>query len=296
MKKILSAFVILSILSQMLPVGIFAKTDTAVADLGEESNFDNIAAVTMENNAAVTVGEKGKNKGWTLSGNEKALYIDFDNDFLSELDDGTEVVIDVEYFDQDNGHFILLYDGLDSERVLSDLVIVENTNQWKTHSFIIDDAYFGGRLDGHDIKISNKEKETGNMASSDVVIGKITVHKYPSKNPVRTIITTDEPGNVFGNGDELNVKVKYHNFSEDKKITNIKLEAVKSNGDVLWSKSEKIEIEGKTDVEKIYKMELSEYTVCDFKVTVTGENIHSETARTFSYINTDTEGIVNDDF
>ena len=273
-----------------------AENNIAFADLGSQDKYTGIANVKMENDAVVNVVERGNSRGWLLSANAKAMYLDFADDFLSNLDDGTEVSVDIEYFDQDDGHFVLLYDGLNSERELSDLVIVENTNRWKTCSFTIDDGYFGGRLDGHDMKISIKEAETDNITSADVVIGKITVHKYPQKNPVRAVITTEEPGNVFGNNDELKIKVAYHNFSNELMRPCVLLEVVKSNGDVLWSKSDNIEIGAKSDVEKEYEMELSEYSVYDFKITITGENFHSQTARTFSFINSDPDGIQNSDF
>ena len=296
MKRSFSIFLLVVLLYNISAFNISAADALRIeADFGENDSFNGISSVVMQSGGDIkdAVAVRGGKKGYEIPVDGKAMYIDFKDDFLSELDDGTEVHLDVEYYDQNDGHFIVIYDSLEG-RSLPELVIVQNTNRWKTKSFVIDDAFFGGRLEGHDIKIALQDTELNTTPPSSVVIGKITVTKYPKKNPIRSVITSDEVGNIFSPADENIMKVDFHNFSGEEENADVTLDVVKENGDVVWSYTDVVSLEAKGDLHKEYKIDLNEFGLYNFRVTVQNDKIYSVTERAMSYVNTDKNGIRNE--
>ncbi len=74
------------------------------------------------------------------------IYLDVNNDFIHATPG--EVWVTVEYFDGSADQWSLQYDSVTDPYASTESVILQNTGQWKRHTFHITDAYFGGREAG----------------------------------------------------------------------------------------------------------------------------------------------------
>lgn len=117
--------------------------------------------MTMNTVGGVEVPEfilRGARKGWLL---QKPTEVVENADYavLADIDESVmfqqemEAVVEVEYFDEAAGEFYVYYDSVDGKK-LAGTVTLTGSNEWKTASFTVTDAYFGDRLDGGDILIS----------------------------------------------------------------------------------------------------------------------------------------------
>ena len=298
MKKTAAVFLIAVMMLGLIPAVTFAEADEAVIDFAS-GKYSAISKVELSGGTDIPLAERGGTKGCVLSSSRSALYVDFEDNFLSELDDGTEIVLDIMYYDGEKGHFAICYDSIYNERKLLGNVPIytQSSLQWKHCAFTIKDGYFAGRSSGHDIEIMSASNFLA-ASGADIVIGKITVKKFAGKNPIGMKITSDEPGNIFGNDDDFSMNVSYHNFGEHQTEADVLLEAYKDNGDVVWSSNDKISVDGKKDLTKRYKMDFREYGLYNFRATVSNAELGISTSETtvFSLINSDPNGIRNDKF
>lgn len=81
-----------------------------------------------------------------LGGNPN-MYFDVDNGWMYR-NQGANVTIEVTYLDQGRDTWSLYYDAVDDPEKLAGTVRKTDTGQWLTHTFTLNDAYFGDRLPG----------------------------------------------------------------------------------------------------------------------------------------------------
>lgn len=82
------------------------------------------------------------------------IYLDVNNAFAYAI--SSDVWVTVEYFDGDTDQWALNYDGVSDPYVWTESVMLQNTGQWKRHTFHLTDAYFGGRqAGGADLRLSD---------------------------------------------------------------------------------------------------------------------------------------------
>jgi len=82
------------------------------------------------------------------------IYLDVNNAFAHATP--SEVWVTVEYFDGGTDQWALNYDGVSDPYTWTEFVTLQNTGQWKRHTFHLTDAYFGGRQAvGVDLRLSD---------------------------------------------------------------------------------------------------------------------------------------------
>lgn len=74
------------------------------------------------------------------------IYLDVHNDFAYATPG--EVWVTIEYFDGGTDQWSFQYDSVNDPYASSESVMLQNTGQWKRHTFHLTDAYFGGREAG----------------------------------------------------------------------------------------------------------------------------------------------------
>jgi hypothetical protein len=68
----------------------------------------------------------------------------------------SDVWVTVEYFDGGTDQWSFQYDSLSDPYAQTESVILQNTGQWKRHTFHLTDAYFGGReAGGADLRLTD---------------------------------------------------------------------------------------------------------------------------------------------
>jgi hypothetical protein len=81
------------------------------------------------------------------------IYLDVNDDFISASP--SEVWVTVEYFDGGTGGWVLEYDSTGNPYTALAMTL-QNSGQWKRHTFHLTDAYFGGRQNnGADLRVSD---------------------------------------------------------------------------------------------------------------------------------------------
>jgi len=92
----------------------------------------------------------GGRDGRVLTGASDSLYIYFrlDDDFAHDVNAGLNAIIEVVYHDVGSGSLRVQYDSTTAAYKNSDSVAMENTNEWRTARFYLDDALFGNRQNG----------------------------------------------------------------------------------------------------------------------------------------------------
>ncbi|HEY53092.1 MAG TPA: hypothetical protein G4N94_06510, partial [Caldilineae bacterium] len=96
----------------------------------------------------VTEAKEGRYTRRTdLSTGNPSLYFDVEDAWLYE-NAGSPVTIEVIYLDQGSGSWALYYDAGDDADKLAGTIQKQNSGQWLTRTFDLNDAYFGNRLPG----------------------------------------------------------------------------------------------------------------------------------------------------
>lgn len=275
--------------------------NTASVEFNRPPQYKNIKSAVMGDASTIYCVERADKYGWTLDVNKgdnaRYIYIDFEDEFLSEINDGTAVDIEVEYFDADNAMFTLSYDAQEDASRDAEIIYLGISNTWKTHTFSLNDAYFGGRLNGHDLRIGIHSDDMG-KAKQSVIISKVTVTKYQAKNPVSIKTTSEETGNIFGNGEKIKFKNTYKSFRDEDTELLAEYRAVKKNGDVVWSKNDTITVKARETLEVTIELEITEYELYYLETVIQNDslNINTENKVPFSFVNTDPNGIKNERF
>lgn len=277
-----------------------AVTDYVEVQLNSKLELKGFSAIEMGTSSNKSVVKRNNKEAWlcdvTQGASSSYIYFNVNNAFLHEIDDGTEVEITVEYFDCDNGSFTITYDGKNGSETDAEIVYGGKSNEWKTHTFVLDDAYFGDRLNGFDFRIGLVSSRKTITSDSSVAFGRVKVKKRDKANPVFIDISTDEYGNIFNNSDEKKFKVNYKNLQEEAISVEAKYEVIDSHKNVLWSSQEKISFDSGEEKEKSIDVSVDTYGVFDFRITLTNDKVKSAKQRTFSVVNTYDDEEKNDMF
>ena len=82
------------------------------------------------------------------------VYFAVDDAFFGDATDGRDVTIEIEYLDSGNGQFSLEYDTVAQDYKSSDVALMTNSTEWRTHRFELSDAAFeNGQNGGSDFRL-----------------------------------------------------------------------------------------------------------------------------------------------
>ncbi len=309
MKRCVSIFVILTFIASLwvyIP-SVSAASDTE--DVGPNvayitpSDGKDIAAVTAGNDESPEIVTKDGSTAWNLNNQNSKyynLYFDISDSFLKEINDGTEVKVEIEYYSSNDGYFQFSYDSVTKSERAYKTIDTGKDDMWRTAEITLDDAYFGNRINGkYDMKIDIVTPYYGyrKVSLGSVPIRKIKVTKYPAKNPITHYGRINESGNIFPYYQKD--KIIYNDFTNTtgtKLSADVTYRAVNFDGLEAWSKSDKIELEPYET--KTYEVNVdSEYCqLYIFYVDVVNKdaNIDSHYKRfDFAIVKTDPDGIKN---
>ena len=281
MKRWLSCLVmVITLFNLCVPVSA-ANSDYA------EAVFDSAVArctnmsATLTNEIAPTLAEKNGITGWILNPdvtNESYIRFNIDDDFLSNLSYGETVYVDVTYYDENYGGFSIYYDSVDGRN--SKFVQLENTLEWKSFRFTLNDAYFGNRLKTSDFEIiTNLDDEMGKSASN-VIIGSVKIEKANTIAPFKISAESEKYGNIFFEEDDILIDVKYQNMAGGSHNVNVTYDIIDINGQVVYTFNSVLDIVS-TAEEKI-SIPTIPYGVYEFSVTVSGDGVYQTEVFDFS--------------
>lgn len=199
---------------------------TCVCAFAAEANeyavltFDGISPVT-ENLTSVKIPE-GMLSETTAGGSAAVslktssysnIVLDIDKSFARRVTDGSGFDVTVEYFDSGKGNFRICYDAVDNSAAETEIVELGDTNQWKTHTFHLYDAYFGNRLSNGDLALK-LYTSTMRQSSDDVVFRKIKIEKTGKRFPYTIKESVKRTGNFYYKGETPEIALSIKNAGE----------------------------------------------------------------------------------
>lgn len=178
------------------------ENDSACAVLGQEVSLTNIDRVFMGSSEQITTSQKNGRDAWQITASAASsayLYVDLSDEMGNSKLDGSVYDVEIDYYDQESGYFVVWYDSVDYGPQIAGEVYIDASNTWKTAKFTLDNAGFANGIDHKaDLKISTRETGTKLTASQcDVCISEIRVLRRVSVNPIYVESYTDEPGNTY---------------------------------------------------------------------------------------------------
>lgn len=240
------------------------------------SIFDNAKRVTRDGREGVQLDKDTQ----TLH-----LLINVDDNFIKPEPEGTEVQVEVDYYDEGEGNsFNVRFAS--TKYATSDaagICRMHNTKQWKTHTFILRDALFDNSMnDGYDLSISEWNRYMG-TSKQDVVFGEIRIKQLP-KQQLTAEMTTGHNGNMFDGDDAKSFKLHLKNRQSAPVTAKIKAEAFdymygdfivspeKMSAEVVSSAEKEVVVENELDTD--ITLDLSKYGSYAVKITLdcTDEN------------------------
>ncbi len=218
--RIFSIFLSLAMLLGAAPsVGLAAASggdDYAYYNFESRKNSENMASVRATDAKYVEKDGKLALERTTV---EAELYISVKLDDCFTNKDGQPVIISVEYFDEGTGMFTIAYSGTNNtingrHTNVEDIVYLENTGEWKTHDFYIEDITFDhSYYDGYDFRIGLWAESMGRSVEN-VYFHSIAVQKIPPKDMVLGAVESEYVGNIFGPGENKALTMDVENRTD----------------------------------------------------------------------------------
>ena len=222
------------------------------------------------------------------------VYVDVNNKMLYEPKDA-RVGVEVDYFDEGHGKFTITYDGLTGNFTDGEIVQLEDTGEWKTHTFYLYDAAFANGFwttgGAWDFRIGEWSEVMG-MTNEDVILGGIRVSQGYYEHEVNVIASTEHTGNIFDAADEKVFNLNMENNTAARQET---LVVTDIYGNAVETGELKKSVKGKekTDEKLTIKTSKNGVYVLNLKVTTTGPNelpVTYEEQQDFSVMNKFKEG------
>ena len=225
------------------------------------------------------------------------VYVDVNNKMLYEPKDA-RVGVEVDYFDEGHGKFTITYDGLTGNFTDGEIVQLEDTGEWKTHTFYLYDAEFANGFlatgGAWDFRIGEWSEVMG-MTNEDVILGGIRVSQGYYEHEVNVIASTEHTGNIFDTADEKVFNLNMENNTAAQQETLVEYTVTDIYGNAVETGKLKKSVKGKekTDEKLTIKTSKNGVYVLNLKVTTTGPNelpVTYEEQQDFSVMNKFKEG------
>lgn len=120
------------------------------ADIGATNSELGLRQVAFSGDGQTVVASGVGRSARSLTGAPESLYMYFDVDagFAEEVHAGLNTIIEVIYLDAGSGQLNVQYNSTGSSYKNSNAIALQNSNEWRTARFYLDDAFFGNRQNG----------------------------------------------------------------------------------------------------------------------------------------------------
>ena len=159
------------------------------------------------------------------------LIFDITASSMTRMKDGSGVDITIEYFDEGDGTFCIVYDARAERKKPSEKVLLNGTNTWKTHTFHLYDAYFGNRCESKDFLLTLWDNSI-DYSTSDLVFKSVTVKKSGKIFPINLTENITRTGNLYEKGETPIISLDAANILADAVAADYKCTITDSKGDV----------------------------------------------------------------
>ncbi len=295
------------------------------AVFGENPQFYNMNAHIGEKRKVTVMSQSGK-EAWALdpsSGTDsRYIYVDVDDDVLFGCDDGSNFYVTVEYYDegilsslgmeyavfeQPNLNYTMIPYGESETKVRTkecDWHVFGDTRTWKKHTWLIQAASMDNSLGGADLRFGVYSPTMGVSRGGKVLVHSVEIRRADNtKSQISIENNIKTMGNIFFEGDTVdldftfnNKKNPYYSKKNGTYDADISYEAVDSDGNTVWSGTEKITLKPMVDTKTNVRFKTDRFDT--YKIYVTAEcgslGIYSSEYFEFSYVLT-TRGKVHNE-
>ena len=231
-RRVIAYILILSLTAMLCNSLAYAKEEEkktyAAATFGTNIVTENLK---ITNNGMTPVWRDGREGISTISSSWKMeVWMDVDDDFISNLPEHTQVAVTVDYYDG-NGKFCVLYDSYNplyySEYTnvgawqQTETIYMENTNTWKSYTFILDDYRANNSVQSgmvSDIRLAAVDPISRVYPAEDVVFGKIKIEYVDDKNMVPVVMekaSSKYYGNIFSADEPVELNLECLNILDE---------------------------------------------------------------------------------
>lgn len=262
---------------------------------GKNPKFINAKAF-MGDDPTVHIDYRNNIDGWlcipALEKSARYINIDIDDRLFYDVRDGENFEVTVEYFDEGNGSFTMLYSSTTEKE--TNYVEFKGSNTWKKHTFILQDAAFKNTIDGKaDIRLAIWSN-TMKYSFTDVLFRSVTVRKLDTKSVFTINPSTEKLGNVFFAGEPIQftyeIVVKNEYASSKYVFAGIpitaKYTAINYDGEETWSETETFIMNNENKVVKSIEIPSLAYNLYKLRIELMNEEykIYSCREQEFSYV------------
>ena len=244
------------------------------------SGADETAEYNGKSGIKLYVDENGSGNGY--------LYADVNDDVAYDISDYTNVTVSVTYYDGDYGWFKLMYDSLAGAQTRSELVYLENTGEWKTHSFRLDRAAFSNFCKKNDFVISVADPSAANSylkrSSYPVVISRVDVNIENTREYVSATVANSRQGNVFYSGETPEFNVSFKNRLGKSSSFRAVYSVYDYGGSLITQSSDEFSINSRETLADRKKIEINKFGLYILKVEISNsDGLYSVSETKFSY-------------
>ena len=169
---------------------------------------------------------------YSVKSDKGIIKIDLDGDTALNCGNGKNVFIDVKYKDEGYGWFYLRYKTVDGEQANTKEVCLYNSGDTITKTFVLCDAAIntsGGGADFADLKILTHKTES-DLSNADgyvnsrysVPISEVNIYQNGTYSPIKTQVSSNNPGNIFFGDETPSFKVDLNNKSTNSQDFSLK--------------------------------------------------------------------------
>ncbi len=302
---------------EITQVAIFVKN----ADDSDVSYIDNLAIAEEEiltaEKASVTgvllkapvmdydtAAARKKKYDSTLGGPVETCYINFtvNNKAFTNRADGNNYEIEVEYYDEGYGCFTLEYDTYHESLKEAEYVNLQNTCEWKTYTFRLENVYFTGSETDFRLATWGEKMRYSN---TDVVFSNVCIKNSSERNQYEIKSTGSAVGNIYYTGERpsFNTEISNRNYYEYSSAFGtyeaiLKYSILDENKKlILVTGIEKITVNPISTVTSGISFDIDEYGLYYLRTEVIchEHSIYAVDDTEFSYVNSDRQ-TVNPDF
>lgn len=311
-KRILSVFLLLAMIIGVVPVYSASSQQTAEDRnlayffVNEKGRIEssNMALIETEPNVAPNMVERDGKKGiWIAhTGGDKItnLYLSIAEDFAFKVEDGTEFVVEIDYYAMDTSIFYCLYDSLNDRQKGAGLgqylIGVDDVYQWKTMTFNLSDAYFGDRLGPAEREQYDLNINTGSNGS--ILVNAVRVKKIPQQNKLYvTGLNTVNVGNIFGDNEEQKFYFDVVNTTNKTQSAELLYRVVTEDGlQTIWSGKGEVTVEPYRTKRVEAIADCKRFGIFHLEASIKGESFEQKDFVPFSHVDVIEDGTKNKKF
>lgn len=228
----------------VMPTLAYGDELTAFAVFGSAASSSGFKSVIVGDGSKTQpeISEKSGRTCYLLSKNSPHISLSVAEEMKNH--DGSEYILEIDYYEELNAGFRVVYDSKTQEEPLEVGQVYHDFNGvWKTVSYTLKDAAFQERIDDkYDIRIT--VDFAGQYPLISQGIGAVRLVKKVERNPIYAQSTTEQVGHTFRWFDEEKIiSTTFENLSDDKFTATVKHRLIDTNGIARFETTENINFE-----------------------------------------------------